>query len=92
MDNSLEGVGKGQEPRKMLEVQVGMVTSWEGVGNGQGPKRMLWIWVEKDEWNGNIMGYKGEGEWGLRELLGGEKVLKTYRFRSRTRDLSDEGG
>ena len=24
------------------------------------------------------MGYKGEGEWGLRVLLGGEEVLKTY--------------
>ena len=48
--------------------------------------------MEKDEWNGNIIGYKGEGEQGLRELLGGEKVLKTYRFRNRTRDLSDEGG
>ena len=41
MDNSLEGVGKGQGPRKMLEVQVGMVNSWEGVGNGQGPRSML---------------------------------------------------
>ena len=48
--------------------------------------------MEKDEWNENIMGYKGEGEWGLRELLGGEEVLKTYRVRSSTQDLSDEGG
>ena len=48
--------------------------------------------MEKDEWNGNIMGYKGEGECGLRELLGGEEVLKTYRVTSSTRDLSDEGG
>ena len=40
--------------------------------------------MEKDERNGKIMGYKGEGEWGLRELLGGEEVLKTYRFRSST--------
>ena len=47
--------------------------------------------MEKDEWNENIMGYKGEGEWGLRELLGGEEVLKTYRVRSSTQDLSDEG-
>ena len=38
------------------------------------------------------MGYKGEGEWGLRELLGGEEVLKTYRVISSTQDLSDEGG
>ena len=38
------------------------------------------------------MGYKGEGEWGLRELLGGEEVLNTYRVRSSTRDLSDERG
>ena len=38
------------------------------------------------------MGYKGEGEWGLRALLGREVVLKTYRVRSSTRDLSDEGG
>ena len=41
MDNSLEGVGKGQGPRKMLEVQVGMVNSCEGVWKGQGPRRML---------------------------------------------------
>ena len=38
--------------------------------------------MEKDEWNENIMGYKGKGELGLRELLGGEEVLKTYRVRS----------
>ena len=38
------------------------------------------------------MGYKGEGEWGLRELLGGGEVLKTYRVRRSTQDLSDEGG
>ena len=38
------------------------------------------------------MGYNGEGDWGLRELLGGEEVLKTYSIRSNTRDLSDEGG
>ena len=31
--------------------------------------------MEKDEWNGNIMGYKGEGEWGLRELVRGEEVF-----------------
>ena len=47
--------------------------------------------MEKDEWNENIMGYKGEGDWGLRGLLGGE-VLKKYRVRSSTPDLSDEGG
>ena len=41
MDNSLEGVGKGQGPRKMLEVQVGMVDSWEGVGKGQDPRKMF---------------------------------------------------
>ena len=41
MDNSLEGVGKGQGPKKILEVQVGMVNSREGVGNDQGPSRML---------------------------------------------------
>ena len=41
MDNSLEGVGKGQGPRKMLEVQVGMVNSCDGVGKIQGPRRML---------------------------------------------------
>ena len=34
------------------------------------------------------MGY----EWGLRELLGGEEVLKTYKVRISTQDLSDEGG
>ena len=38
------------------------------------------------------MAYKGEGEWGLRELLGGEEVLKMYRVRSSTQNLSDEGG
>ena len=48
--------------------------------------------MEKDEWNGNIMGYKGEGEWGLRELLGGEEVLKMYMARISTQDLSDEWG
>ena len=48
--------------------------------------------MEKDELNGNIMGYKGEGEWGLRELLGGEDVFKMYRVRSSTQDLSDKGG
>ena len=48
--------------------------------------------MEKDEWNGNIMGYKGGGVWGLRELLGGEEVLKMYRDRISTQDLSDEGG
>ena len=47
MDNDLEGVGKGQGPKNMLEAQVGMVNSWEGVGNGQGPIEMLKIWVEK---------------------------------------------
>ena len=36
---------------------------------GQDPRRMVYIQVEKYEWNGNIMGYKGEGEWGLRELF-----------------------
>ena len=46
----------------------------------------------RDEQNGNMMGYRGEGEWGLRELLGGEEVLKTYRVRSIQLDLSDEGG
>ena len=44
------------------------------------------------EWNENMMGYKCEGEWGLRALLGGEEVLKMYRVRSSTQDLSDEGG
>ena len=48
--------------------------------------------MEKDEWNGNIMGYKGEGEWVLRELLGAEEVLKTYRVKNYTQELSDEGG
>ena len=48
--------------------------------------------MEKDEWNGNMMGYKGEGEWGLRALFGGEELLNTYRVRSSTRDLSHEGG
>ena len=48
--------------------------------------------MEKDEWNENIMGYKGEGEWGLRGLLGGGEVLKKYRVRSSMPDLSDEGG
>ena len=48
--------------------------------------------MEKDEWNENIMGYKGEGEWGLRGLLVGGEVLKMYRVRSSTRDLSDKGG
>ena len=48
--------------------------------------------MEKDERNEKIMGYKSEGEWGLGELLGGEEVLKTYRVRSNTRYLSDEGG
>ena len=48
--------------------------------------------MEKDEWNGNIMGYKGEGEWGLRELLGGEEALKMYTVRRSTCGLSDEGG
>ena len=37
--------------------------------------------MEKDEWNGKMMGYKGEVKWGLRALLGGEEVLKTYRVR-----------
>ena len=40
--------------------------------------------MEKDEWNENIMGYKSEGKWGLRELLGGEEVLNMYRVRSNT--------
>ena len=48
--------------------------------------------MEKDEWNGNMIGYKGEREWGLRVLLGGEEVLKTYRVRRSTRYLSDEVG
>ena len=48
--------------------------------------------MDKDEWNGNMTGYKGKGELGLRELLGGEEVLKTYIVRSNTRDLCDEGG
>ena len=34
-------MGKGQGPRKILEVQVGMVNSSEGVDKGQGPMRML---------------------------------------------------
>ena len=46
--------------------------------------------MEKDEWNGNIKGYKGEGEWGLRELLGGKEVLKMYKVIFNTRGLSDE--
>ena len=37
--------------------------------------------MEKDEWNGNMMGYASEGEWGFRALLGGEEVLKMYRVR-----------
>ena len=32
--------------------------------------------MEKDEWNDDILGYKGEGAWGLRELLGGEEAFK----------------
>ena len=32
MDNSLEGLGKGQGPRNMLEVQVGMVIVERGLG------------------------------------------------------------
>ena len=48
--------------------------------------------MEKDEWNEKIMGYNGEGEWGLRGLLGGGEVLKKNRVRSRIPDLSDEGG
>ena len=47
--------------------------------------------MEKYEWNGNMMGKKGEGEWGLRALLGGKEVLKEYSVRSSTLDLSDEG-
>ena len=39
-----------------------------------------------------MMGYKGEGEWGLRGLLGGGEVLKTYGVISSMRDLSDERG
>ena len=39
-----------------------------------------------------MMGYKGEGEWGLRSLLGGEEVLKMYKVKSNTRDMRDEGG
>ena len=41
MDNSLEGVWKDQGPRRMLDVQVGMVNSLEGMGKGQGPRKML---------------------------------------------------
>ena len=48
--------------------------------------------MKKYEWNGNIMGYKVEGEWGLREILGGEEVLNMYRIKRSTRYLSDEGG
>ena len=48
--------------------------------------------MKKDEWNGNNMGYKGEVECGLRGLLGGKEVWKTYRVRSSTQDLSDKGG
>ena len=48
--------------------------------------------MEKDERNGKIMGYKGEGEWGLRHLLGGEEVLKMYKVESSTQDLTSEGG
>ena len=48
--------------------------------------------MEKDEWNENIMGYKGEGECGLRGLLEGGEVLKKYRVKSSMPDLSDEGG
>ena len=62
------------------------------MGKGQGLRRMFQIEVEKDKWNGNIIGYKGEVEWGLRELLGGEEVLKTYSVRISTRELSNEGG
>ena len=38
--------------------------------------------MEKDEWNGDMMGYKGEGEWGLRTLLGAEEVSKMYMVKS----------
>ena len=38
-------MGKGQGPKRMLEVQVGMVNSQEGVGKGQGPRRMLEVQV-----------------------------------------------
>ena len=48
--------------------------------------------MEKDVWNENIMGYKGEGEWGLRELLGGQEVLNMYSIRRSKWELSDEGG
>ena len=48
--------------------------------------------MEKYEGKGNMMGYKGEGEWELRVLLGGEEVLNTYRVRIGMRDLSDERG
>ena len=40
--------------------------------------------MEKYEWNGNMMGYKGEGKWGLRALLEGDEVLNTDRVRSST--------
>ena len=38
--------------------------------------------MEKYGGNENMMGYKGEGEWGLRALVRGEDVLKTYRVKS----------
>ena len=48
--------------------------------------------MKKDEWKGNIISYKGEGECELRGLLGGKEVWKMYRVRSSTQDLSDKGG
>ena len=39
--DSSEGLGKGQGPKRMLEVKVGMVNSSDGVEKSQGPRRML---------------------------------------------------
>ena len=38
----------------------------------------------RDEGSRKMMGYRGEGEWGLREILGGEEVLNMYRLRCST--------
>ena len=38
---------------------------------GQGLRRMWQVHVGIDEGNGNMMGYKSKGDWGLIALLGG---------------------
>ena len=48
---------------------------------GQGLRRMLEACVGRDEGKGNMMGYKGEGEWALRALLGVQEVMNAYRVR-----------